>query len=304
MACHPPRRSSRFFIFAAILAGLLPILLAGCLTATADKAGDLLPPITSQATKSWHPGRIVWLDLVTPDAAAAKKFYGGLFGWQFKDDGRYTVILNRQQEIGGIIEIKPEKAKRAAAQWLATMSVADVDAAASWTTRNQGQLLNGPVEMSRRGYGALIQDPAGSRLVLLKARDGDPPEKQPEIGDWLWLENWTMQLDRCVRFYKELGSYERILKGDDYVVLINENKWRAGIRQIREKAFSGQWVPAVRVRDAGKMLSRVKELGGSVWLAPGQSDGNPDTALITDNNGALLILQPWDFTDKNKEDRP
>ena len=52
------------------------------------------------------------------------------------------------------------------------------------------------------------------------------------------------------------------------------------------------------------MLSRVKELGGSVWLAPGQSGGNPDTALITDNNGALLILQPWNFTNKNKENRP
>ena len=294
---HPRTRS----YFAASFLVLL-LLLTGCLTTSPSRqAGDLLPPITSQATNTWHPGRIVWLDLVTPNAKAAKKFYGELFDWKFKNDGNYTVILNGQQEIGGIIEIKPEKVKNVAAQWLASMSVADVDKAAAWTKKSGGKLLNGPLNMKRRGYGALIEGPEGARLVILKAHGGDPPEKEPEIGDWLWLEEWTTRLDQSIDFYQRLGSYERILRENNYAILINEGKWRAGIRQIREKAFSGRWVPAVRVKDTKQLLPRVRALGGRVWLEPGQAKGNPDTALISDSTGALLILQPWDFTSEEKQ---
>ena len=294
MAIPPIRPRTRFSCSAVTLLVLL-FSLSGCLTTTPDQAADLLPPISNQATGIWQPGRIVWLDLVTPDAPAARKFYGGLFGWTFKSDGNYTVISNGPQQIGGIIEIRPEKGKKAVAQWLASMSVADVDKAADWTKKSGGKVLNGPLAMHRRGYGALIEGPEGARLVILKPQGGDPPEKEPGLGEWLWLEDWTTRLDQSIAFYRQLGSYEQVLQENDYAVLINGGKWRAGIRQIREKAFSGRWVPAVRVKDAKQLLPRVKALGGRVWLAPGQAESNPDTALISDNTGALLILQPWDF---------
>ncbi|RLB68240.1 MAG: hypothetical protein DRH04_06980 [Deltaproteobacteria bacterium] len=295
-----PNRS-RIFRFIAIF--LLLLLLAGCATfSSSPRPGDLLQPVTTEATGIWHSGRIVWLDLITPDAAAAKKFYGGLFGWTFKTQDDYVVISNGKRRIGGIIEIKPEEKSLVEAQWLASMSVADIDAAAVWVEKQGGKILNGPVTMKQRGRGALISDPEGARLVILKARDGDPPERQPGIGDWLWLEDWTADLDQTVEFYRKLGGYKKTIAGNDYVILVNEGKWRAGIRKVQEKVFSGIWVPAVRVEDAGRLIARVTALGGRVLLAPGQSPDNPDTALITDSSGALLILQPWDFA--AEEEKP
>jgi predicted enzyme related to lactoylglutathione lyase len=299
----PPRNHSHISCFAVITLLLLLLLSAGCATfSPPQQPGDLLPPVTSEITGAWHSGRIVWLDLITPNAAAVKRFYGGLFGWTFETRDNYIVITNGKRRIGGIIEIKTEKKSMVGARWLASMSVADIDAAAAWVEAQGGKVLNGPVTMNQRGRGALISDPEGARLVILKARDGDPPEQQPGIGDWLWLEDWTSNLEQAASFYQKLGGYERTIAGSDYVVLVNEDKWRAGIRKVQEKTFSGNWVPAVRVENAGQLVSRVTALGGRVLLAPGQSPDNPDTALITDSTGALLILQPWNFA--AEEEKP
>ncbi len=34
---------------------------------------------------SYAPGTFSWVDLATPDAAGAKSFYGGVFGWDLED---------------------------------------------------------------------------------------------------------------------------------------------------------------------------------------------------------------------------
>jgi len=305
MTARPPRlRYPRVPARSAIFILALLILLPGCLILSAPpRRSDQLPPISTQATNTWQPGRFVWLELITPDAAAARKFYGTLLGWTFKqlpEQPEYTEIFNRQRRIGGIIELKPENRQKVAAQWLGTLSVANLDTALALVKERGGKILNGPVAMSQRGAGALVSDPQGANLVLLRAKEGDPPEHQPGIGDWLWVEDWTTELAPAVQFYKELGGYQKALTENGYAILINQDKWRAGIRQIQDAAFSRRWVPAVRVENAAPLAERATALGGRIWIKPGQSPANPDTALISDDAGALLILQPWEFSGEEK----
>src|SRR3982751_5985473 len=59
--------------------------------------------------QSYEPGTFSWVDLSTPDAEGAKAFYGGLFGWDFRDDeipggGVYTMCLREGDEVGAIVE--------------------------------------------------------------------------------------------------------------------------------------------------------------------------------------------------------
>ncbi len=44
-----------------------------------------LTPVSSTPTGVHNVGQFVWHDLVTDDMDQAKRFYGGLFGWQFED---------------------------------------------------------------------------------------------------------------------------------------------------------------------------------------------------------------------------
>jgi predicted enzyme related to lactoylglutathione lyase len=165
-------------------------------------------------------------------------------------------------------------------------------------------VVNGPLKWDGRGSGILLADPGGAHFLVLNAGDGDPKDHPPMIGDWLWDETWTLQAERDASFYKELIPYERVLKGEGYSVLINEGKWRAGVRNIWEEAFAGRWVPVVRVEDPLAMTNRVEELGGKVWIPPEDEQRGKGTLLISDPAGALLILQAWELPKPGKEVAP
>jgi len=50
--------------------------------------GLFTAPAPLSAVDAIDTGRFVWHDLMTKDVAAAKRFYGGLFGWQFENTKR------------------------------------------------------------------------------------------------------------------------------------------------------------------------------------------------------------------------
>jgi len=254
---------------------------------------QFLTAITDSPTNTYYPGKFVWVDLLTPDVAAAKIFYSGLLGWSFEQRGSYTIIKNNDQRIAGIVEVKPEPGKKAEALWLTAMSVTDVDKAVAFVKEEGGVVLNGPVNMENRGRGALVSDPQGAQFVLLHALGGDPLDTTHEIGDWIWNEIWSNVPHKTRNFYKALGEYDSILVGNDYEVLSSKKRWRGGIRYIFKEPYRVRWVPAIRVTDPVKILEKVEQLGGVVLLRPDEPPSNGDTALISDTSGALLMLQRW-----------
>jgi predicted enzyme related to lactoylglutathione lyase len=272
------------------------ILLTGCSgldSSSGSSETQFLPAITDSPTNTYHSGKFVWVDLLTPDAAGARTFYGGLFGWSFEQSGRYTMIKNNGHRIAGIVEVKPKPGKKAEALWLTAMSVADVDKAVAFVQKEGGTVLKGPVDMENRGRGALVSDPQGAQLVLLHAVGGDPSDSTHEIGDWIWNEIWSNVPHKTSRFYKVLGEYDSILVGNDYEILSSKKRWRGGIRYIFKESCRVRWVPAIRVADPVKILEKVEQLGGTVLVHPDEPPSNGDVALISDTSGALLMLQRW-----------
>jgi len=65
------------------------------------------------------------------------------------------------------------------------------------------------------------------------------------------------------------------------------------MRHVRGDDEHMLWVPVVRVADPEATVQRVKELGGVVWIAPGEGPSDGDNALIADTTGALLLIQRW-----------
>src|SRR5579862_7126444 len=63
------------------------------------------------ATKTaYMHGEFCWVDLATTDPAAAKRFYGGLFGWSFNDmpageSMTYTMCSLRNQRVAGLYQL-------------------------------------------------------------------------------------------------------------------------------------------------------------------------------------------------------
>ncbi len=285
------RKRCRIGLFA-----LGALLLTGCASMEPSHHSSKTQPlsaITDAPTNVYHPGQFVWFDLLTADVAAAKVFYGELFGWSFEQEGRYATIFNNGHRIAGMLEVEPKTGEYAEPLWLGSLSVVDVDKAAGKVKEQGGKVLKGPDDMQNRGRGVLVSDPQGAQLVLLRATGGDPPDDEPEMGDWVWNEIWSNQPQETSRFYQALGGYEVIKIGEDYEILLNDGSWHAGIRPVVDDRYRTRWVPAVRVIEPEAMLDKVEALGGVVWLRPDESPSNGDTALISDNDGALLMIQRW-----------
>ena len=277
---------------------LASILVSGCTTVDVQGTSsprDMLVPVSAAPTNIYHQGSFVWHDLLTPDVAASRTFYTKLFGWTFEYQGSYTVILNKGQRIGGMLEVKPGAGKKAEALWLAYMSVPDVDKASAYVEDQGGEIIKGPLDMEHRGRGALVSDPLGAHFLLLHARGGDPAESEPVVGAWLWDELWSNQAQDSFIFYQYLGHYDSRFGQSDYLILENQGKWRAGIRQVFEADFKVRWVASIRVADPALLLDKVESLGGKVLVRPGESLKDPDAniAVISDNAGAILILHRW-----------
>ncbi|WP_319549781.1 VOC family protein [Desulfogranum marinum] len=280
------------------LLGFLVIVMAlsGCSSfskLSKGRAEIAMASITDNPSGATFPGRFIWHDLVTPDLRSAGRFYEKLFNWQIEYLDYYAVVRNNGKRIAGILQMKPQKSKTPGV-WVPSVSVPDVDSASQLVQAGGGQIVNGPVDMERRGRTVLIRDPLGTNIVLLSAKGGDPVETEVATGDWLWDEIWTNDPAKTENFYISILGYDDVLSiKEDYDIFIQKGKWLAGIRHVEGSSDKLLWVPIVRVANPDATAQLTKDLGGSVLITPDQAPNKGNTALISDPTGALLLIQRW-----------
>ena len=283
---------NKFRLCSIVGIALIQITLFGC--AASDKTVNLeLTPITTSPTGINLHGKFVWDDLLTNDVAQAKDFYGQLLGWTFEQRKGYTVVYNDGQAIGGMAQVTTTPENPGVARWLNLLSVEDLDHAVALVEKNGGSIVNGPLNLLNRGRGALIRDPNGAQLLLVHATDGDPEDQTPPIGSWLWHELWSNDIDGSLAFYQQLIGYDFEGDKDNYLILLKDNNWRAGIRVVSDPTLEMRWVPVVRVADTEKTAEQAKTLGGKVVVEPRPTEDGGSVALLSDPSGALFIIQRW-----------
>jgi predicted enzyme related to lactoylglutathione lyase len=131
-----------------------------------------------------RPGSLSWTELYTSDAAAAKEFYGGVFGWQFGDmelpggAGTYSLItpagLSEERTQGGIMGLRTEDLALANGRpyWHPVFDVADCDAAVARVTESGGSVQMGPEDAEGVGRMAVCLDPSNADFVVLTPASG------------------------------------------------------------------------------------------------------------------------------------
>lgn len=126
------------------------------------------------------PGSLGWIELYTPDSAAARRFYGQVFGWRAQDmrlpgdsSGVYTLLTpqggGEERMHGGIMEMSREDLGTygGSAYWHPVFGTEDCDATADAVTANGGAVTMGPETAGGVGRLAVCNDPAGAEFVVL-----------------------------------------------------------------------------------------------------------------------------------------
>ncbi|UGY92455.1 VOC family protein [Streptomyces gobiensis] len=124
-------------------------------------------------------GTLSWTELYTTDAAAAKDFYGKLFGWQYEDvplpggGGTYALItpsgLDPERMHGGIMQLAAEHLTLTGGRpyWHPVFGSADCDATVTRVTEHGGSVQMGPEDAEGVGRLAVCVDPSGADFVVL-----------------------------------------------------------------------------------------------------------------------------------------
>src|ERR1700690_84778 len=151
---------------------LLMALLAGMAYAAAATAASLeLPALVQPASTEHHVGKVVWADLVTPDLDAAKRFYGGLFGWTFSDaanaQGGYTVAYAGGRPVAGLLQRATPSGASRQPVWLNFMAVRDVEATRRTALEHGAKVVFESRSYPGRGRQAVLRDPDGAVFGIL-----------------------------------------------------------------------------------------------------------------------------------------
>jgi predicted enzyme related to lactoylglutathione lyase len=119
-----------------------------------------------------EPGALAWNELNTRDLAAAKEFYGAVFGWTFDDVefegmGSYTTIVLGEQSVGGILDMEARGVpEMVPAHWQVYFSVDDTDASIEKAKQGGGSVMVEPMEVPA-GRFAIRTDPQGASFAVI-----------------------------------------------------------------------------------------------------------------------------------------
>ncbi len=305
-----PRRvqpnTIRHYFWHGLLAAFLGV--AGAVPVMASPLQ--LPAIVEPASQEHHVGKVIFVELVTPDLAAAKQFYAGLFGWTFRDINsggtEYAEASLDGRPVAGLVHRDVPSGKRRQPSWLSFIAVSDVDAAKAMALQHGAKVLFEPHSIPDRGREAVFADPQGAVFAVIASSSGDPPDVLAAPGEWIWSSLITTDPDTGAAFYQAVFDYEVYeLPSDDgaeHVMLASDNYARASANPLpaNRPDLHPHWLNYIRVEDAVMMAAKVVALGGRVLVEPRVDRHGGKVAVVADPLGAPFGLLEWPDTESKE----
>lgn len=292
------------------------LALAMGLCGAAFAAPSHLPAINQPASSEHHTGKVILVELVTPDLDASKRFYSSLFNWTFRDSQagklEYAQAMLDGRIVGGLIHKDLPAGDQHKPAWLTFISVRDVDAAKAATTAKGGKVLFEPYNLPDRGKEAVFADPQGAVFGVLASSSGDPPDELASPGEWIWSSLITSNVDAGAAFYQTLFNYDVYPVDDDgdgssdHAVFASDNYARASANSLPEKRpdAHSHWINFVRVDNVEQTAAKVTQLGGRIVVDPRDDRQGGRIAVAMDPQGAHFGLMEWSDEGKGKEVNP
>ncbi|TMK39290.1 MAG: VOC family protein [Actinobacteria bacterium] len=245
----------------------------------------------------YAPGTFSWADLATTDLEAAKRFYGGLFGWQAEDMPVPGGAYYSMQRVDGkdVAAIAPQPpAQRDAGvppTWQSYITVESADAAAQRAGELGGTVHAEPFDVMEAGRMAVIQDPQGAFFMVWQANNHIGASLVNAPGALCWNELASPDLDAAPDFYGKLfGWSTEPFEGGPmrYLTIKNGDATNGGMRE-KQPQEPPYWLVYFAVEDVEASMARASELGGNTIAGPFEM-AMGKIGVVQDPQGAVFAL--------------
>ncbi|MFC9328219.1 VOC family protein [Kitasatospora sp. NPDC057015] len=233
-----------------------------------------------------------WAEIATSDPAAAKAFYGELFGWRAETDprpeaGGYTVMHLGEAPAAGLSPLYGPEQRTA---WSVSFAVRDADATAAEVVAAGGRVLMEPMEVLDIGRFAVVADPSGAVFALWQARTFAGAGVFNDPGALGWAELLTRDPERAVAFYPEVFGWS-VNEGESYTQWGLAGEDFGGLLAMGDQFppdLPPHWLPYFAVADVDVTASRAAGLGGEVLMPATTVPAGPRIAVLRDPQGAAF----------------
>jgi predicted enzyme related to lactoylglutathione lyase len=248
---------------------------------------------------SANVGRFVWHELLTSDPKAAAAFYTDVVGWktQAYDKGDYTMWVAEQGPLGGLM-VLPEEAKKMGAppHWTAYVEVESPDATIAEVRKRDGRVYVEPQEVPDIGRFAVIADPQGATISIIKSAREMAQHDVTKPGEFCWGELLTTSHEAAFAFYSAVFGWEKISDFDmgpmgKYLIYGKGGKQMGGMfTKSKDMPMPPAFLHYAQVPDLDASIARAKAKGAKLMNGPMEVPGGARIAQLMDPQGAAFAL--------------
>ncbi|GGY94556.1 VOC family protein [Streptomyces poonensis] len=243
------------------------------------------------AVDAYGEGVPCWVDAQLPDVEAGKRFYGGLFGWTFREVHGPAVWAFLDGE--PVAELAPKPDGRMPTVWTVHFATADLPALTGRIRTAGGQIIAGPAPVGPYGTpplgtAALAADREGAVLGLWQPGTHPGFGRRHTPGSFAWAQLYARDVLAADSFYGHL--FHDALFGPGAA----PDFGRAALTEVYPPEMPPHFLVHFGVTDFAAALRTVQRLGGRVQALPfGASYGR--VAVVTDDQGAsfALLQREW-----------
>ncbi|HYM00166.1 MAG TPA: VOC family protein [Blastocatellia bacterium] len=247
-------------------------------------------------------GSFCWIELGTTDQAAAKKFYGSLFGWSPNDrpvgpDSYYTIFQLHGRTCAAAYALGADAhAKGIPPHWMIYIAVENADQAASRAAKLGGKAVAPAFDVFDAGRMAEINDPTGTHFNVWQPKNNTGIGVKDEDGALCWADLSTSDPSRAAEFYSGLFGWT-ITAGekDPYLHIQNGQDFIGGIppAEYRPPNAPPHWLIYFKVSNCKVAAEHAERLGGKVLSQPMTMEKVGKWAVVADPQGAVFsIFEP------------
>jgi len=249
----------------------------------------------------YEQGTFSWVDLATTDAAAAKAFYGELFGWEGEDmpaggGATYTMLRLDGDYVCALYEMEAARSEQGVPpSWFSYVSVDSADATASRARELGGIVYGEAFDVLDAGRMAVIGDPTGAVLGAWEPRAHAGAQRVNDPGCFSWNELQSREPEQAAGFYSRLFGWETEAHEENgqlaYLTIKNAGSSNGGIMPVTGQRGDAPsfWLTYFTVPSCKEAVAKVRELGGEVLAEP-MDIGAGRIAVVSDPQGAAFAL--------------
>jgi predicted enzyme related to lactoylglutathione lyase len=251
---------------------------------------------------AWPQGTPCWIDCQVDDTAAARRFYGELFGWEILDSppeaGGYLMAMRNGRPAAGIGP-KPENMPMPSA-WTTYFAADSADDIAAKVSQAGGQVFMPPFDVMDVGRMFVAADPTGAPFGVWQARSHTGAGIYNEAGAYSWNELHTRAYETAQRFYAEVFGWTYTEVGDGQSFVYSTFTLPAAKRSsggmCDDTTMPGDstpyWLTWFQVEDTDATGARATDLGATILMGPDDSFAGRMSIIAAPQGEVFGVIDP------------